>query len=76
MCLADWKKASDKTIVCYCMKVNKQGIVSAIQAGADSIKQIRQITGACTGNQCKELNPEGRCCHLDIVELLKFYGNN
>lgn len=76
MCPTDWKTASDQTIVCYCMNVNKQTIVSAIQSGANSVKQIQQATGACTGNRCKELNPSWRCCHLDIIELLNFYGDN
>ena len=76
MSLTDWKTASDQTIVCYCMNVNKQAIVSAIRSGANSIKQIQQATGACTGNRCKELNPSGHCCHLDIIELLKFYEDN
>jgi len=75
MCQIDWKTASGKTIVCYCMNVNKQNIVTAIQSGANSLKQIQKITKACTGNRCKTLNPLGRCCHLDIIELLKIYGD-
>ena len=75
MCRIDWKNAPDETIVCYCANVNKQTIVSAIQSGADSIKKIRQMTGAGGGNRCKELNPSGRCCHGDIIELLHIYGD-
>ena len=75
MCQVDWETAPEKTVVCYCADINKQTIVSAIQSGANSIKKIQQTTGACMGNRCKELNPLGRCCHLDIIELLKIYGN-
>jgi len=76
MCQIDWKTTPEETVVCYCANINKQDIVSAIQSGANSIKQIHETTGACLGNRCKELNPLRRCCHPDIVELLNIYGNN
>jgi NAD(P)H-nitrite reductase large subunit len=69
----DWKNALPETIVCYCANVDKQTIVSAIEAGATTLKQIQQETSACTSNRCKELNPAGTCCHKDIGELIKVY---
>ncbi len=72
----DWKSESDDTIVCYCQKVNKKTIVSAIQNGAENIKDIQNATKAGLGKRCKELNPKGRCCHPDIAEILKIYEKN
>ncbi len=59
----------DKTI-CYCKNVSKEEILKAIKDGAQSLKGIQEKTGACTGNQCKELNPSGKCCSGDIRKLL------
>lgn len=74
MCKIDWKLAPDDTIVCYCKNVDKQTTVSAIKSGASSMEKIKQTTNACTGNRCKQLHPEGRCCHRDIAALLDIYG--
>ena len=38
--------------------------------GAKSLKNIQEMTTACTGNQCKALNPKGVCCSADILALL------
>lgn len=56
--------------ICYCKNVTKAEIEQAIVNGAKSLKEIQTITGACTGNQCKELNPSGKCCSGDINDLL------
>ena len=58
-------------IVCYCRNVKKSEIVNAIKKGAKNIKDIQLMTKACTGNKCKELNPKGRCCSVEIIEILK-----
>lgn len=60
-----------KEIICYCKNVTKTEIESAILSGAKTLKDVQEITGACTGNQCKELNPKGRCCSAEIKEMLK-----
>jgi hypothetical protein len=39
--------------------------------GAKTVKDIQEITGACTGNQCKEMNPSGECFSMEIFALLK-----
>jgi len=57
-------------IICYCKQVTKSEIEQAISVGAKTLKDIQETTGACTGNQCKELNPSGRCCSSDINALL------
>ncbi|HLN75370.1 MAG: (2Fe-2S)-binding protein [Methylococcaceae bacterium] len=57
-------------VVCYCKQVTQKEIEKAIQQGSKTMEDIRQATGACTGNQCKELNPSGKCCSGDINRLL------
>lgn len=58
-------------IICYCKNISKTEIEAAILGGAKTLKDIQEITGACTGNQCKELNPDQRCCSVEIMALLK-----
>ncbi|MDP4208238.1 MAG: (2Fe-2S)-binding protein [Bacteroidota bacterium] len=57
-------------VVCYCKNVTKAEIEEAVQNGAKSLSDIQKITGACTGNQCKDLNPSGKCCSADIKTIL------
>ena len=57
-------------IICHCKQVTKSEIEKAISDGAKTLKDIQEMTGACTGNQCKELNPSGKCCSSDINALL------
>jgi len=57
-------------IICYCKNVTIHEIELAIVKGAKTLVDIQTITGACTGNKCKELNPLGRCCSEDIKVLL------
>lgn len=72
--MRDWKKSGNDEMVCYCKEVTKGEIVEAIRGGADSLKKIQKTTGACTGNKCAELNPTGKCCDKDIIELLRMEG--
>jgi len=58
-------------LICYCIEVDKKTIVTAIQNGAETLKEIRERTGACTGSDCKTLNPNKRCCSKEIDQLLK-----
>jgi bacterioferritin-associated ferredoxin len=57
-------------IICHCKQVSKSEIEKAISDGAKTLKDIQEITGACTGNQCKELSPSGKCCSSDINTML------
>ena len=57
-------------LVCYCKNVLKTEIETAISEGAKTLKDIQKNTGACTGNQCKELNPNKRCCAVEILVML------
>lgn len=58
-------------IICYCKNVSEAEILDAIKNGDKSLKDIQDKTGACTGNQCAELNPSGKCCSGDINAILK-----
>lgn len=57
-------------IICYCKNITKDEIEKAINNGADTIKRIQEETQACTGNQCKELNPKGVCCSTEILKMI------
>ena len=57
-------------IICYCKNVSKLEIETVIVNGAKTLTDIQEKTTACTGNQCKELNPKGVCCSSDIKKLL------
>jgi len=59
----------NEELICYCKQVTKKEVVNAIEQGAKNLKDVQEITNACTGNQCKELNPKGVCCSGDINEL-------
>jgi len=58
-------------IICYCKQVSEDTIVRAVRNGASDLATIKKRTGACTGSQCKELNPKGRCCSGDIEEIIR-----
>ena len=66
----------DNDLICYCCNIDKLTIVNAIKSGATTLKAIKQSTNACTGNECKELNPNKRCCSKEIKELIKLETNN
>lgn len=72
--MKNWKNADSGETVCYCKNVTKSEIVEALKKGSNSLKEIQQVTNACTGNECEKLNPEGRCCSIDIQELIRIYG--
>lgn len=69
----DWSMAENESVVCYCRRVTKKQIVDAIEKGANSLEAISELSGAGSGNQCLQLNPLKRCCHSDIIQLLKLY---
>lgn len=71
---SDLKIVNPDKIICYCKHITQIEIENAIKEGAKTLSDIRQSTDACTGNQCKELNPSGKCCSGDINQLLKNEG--
>jgi bacterioferritin-associated ferredoxin len=57
-------------IVCYCSGISRQQIITAIKNGANTMKKIREATGACTKGNCAKMNPQKRCCSNDIKSLI------
>jgi len=66
----DVNTLQDDDLICYCVKVNKGTIVQAIRNGARTLQQIKETTQACTGDACKERNPNRRCCSKEIKQLI------
>lgn len=60
-------------MVCYCSNVTKGQITEALQQGAETLDDIRRMTGACTKGNCKELSPRGKCCSPVIMQIIKEY---
>lgn len=63
----------NEEIVCYCSDVTKKQILDALSNGAETIEDIRRVTGACTEGKCKELSPRKKCCSPIIMEVIKEY---
>ena len=66
--------APDAELVCWCHRVSKKEIVEAIkqkQNGAKNLAELQQLTGACTGGNCKKNNPRKRCCSQEIYIILR-----
>ena len=57
-------------MICYCSNVSRQKILDAIQDGAKTLQDIREMTSACTLGRCEEFNPKKICCSTDIVQIL------
>ncbi len=60
-------------LICYCKGITKSIIEESIYRGAKTLKEIQDQTGVCTGIQCVEKNPTGKCCSGDIYKLFKTY---
>ena len=58
-------------IICFCLGTTEDTIVDAVRKGAHSLKTIKEMTKACTGDQCEELNPKDRCC--SVSQHFKMY---
>jgi nitrite reductase (NADH) large subunit len=56
----DIRKAPDSETVCYCSQISKRQILDAKTAGAKTLENIKQMTGACTQARCKETSPRKR----------------
>ena len=65
-CSIDWKKTPADQMICWCKGVDKQTIVRAMAAGAETVSDIGEMTGAGRGNECASKNPSGECCHGDL----------
>jgi len=68
---ADVSTLDDSDLICYCTRIDKKTIVYAITDGAETLKEIRVQTNACTGDECATLNPNKRCCSAEIKQLIR-----
>ncbi|HCL79091.1 MAG TPA: (2Fe-2S)-binding protein [Synergistaceae bacterium] len=64
---------SDEEIVCYCSDVTRRQIIDALHDGAETMEDIRRMTGACTLGKCRELSPRKKCCSPIIVKIIEEY---
>jgi NAD(P)H-nitrite reductase large subunit len=67
----DVRTLSNNDMICYCCSVDKQTIILAIKNGNRTLRDIKNTTNACTGNECSKLNPNKRCCSKEINWLIK-----
>ena len=65
----------DDQMVCYCSNVTRRQIEEAMDKGAATLADIREMTGACTKGNCKELSPTGKCCAPVIMQIMEAYRN-
>lgn len=62
--------APDNEFVCWCAHVSAGTIRDAVRNGAKTLDDIRTMTGACIKGDCKNNNPRGRCCSVEIIKFL------
>lgn len=53
--------------ICYCAKVTKDSLKKAVAAGAKSVEEAIEKTGAMQNSNCAKNNPKGTCCYPDIA---------
>ncbi|MBI5779424.1 MAG: (2Fe-2S)-binding protein [Planctomycetes bacterium] len=66
-------QSPENQFICYCKEVTKGKIIEAIKNGAKTLNEIKEATGANTGNECKTKNPRKICCSGDIKLLLDYW---
>ena len=64
---------NDNDLICYCCSIDKITIIDAIDKGATTLKQLKETTTACTGDECATLNPNKRCCSKEIKQLISLH---
>lgn len=66
-----FKKDAFPKYACYCSKVTEEQVIDAVVIhGAETVKDVNQITGAMKNSNCRENNPMGVCCHKIIKEII------
>ena len=63
-------EAPDDALVCWCAGVSAKDIRDAVKNGARTLQDIRAATGACSKGDCKNNNPRGHCCSVEIAQFL------
>lgn len=66
-----FKDGAKPKYACYCSRITEEEVIRAVvELGADSLKQIIEVTGAMKDSACIENNPLGVCCHRIIEEAM------
>lgn len=66
-----FKNDADPKYACYCSRVTVEEVIHAVvEQGANSVKEVNQLTGAMKNANCKLSNPLGVCCHPVIQEAI------
>lgn len=69
-----FKKDASPKYICYCSKTTEEEIVDAIERNnARTVEDVMNITGAMKDSDCKNNNPLGKCCSLEIRKILEEY---
>ncbi len=59
--------------ICYCSDITSEEIEQAVNHGCKSIKEVRDYLGKNITGKCKEMNPQGVCCHPVFEQEIKKY---
>ncbi|WP_291405969.1 (2Fe-2S)-binding protein [Acidaminobacter sp.] len=66
-----FKNDADPKYACYCSRVTLEDVIRAVvDQGANSVKEVNQLTGAMKNANCKLNNPLGVCCQPVIQETI------
>jgi NAD(P)H-nitrite reductase large subunit len=68
----NWKDAPVAKTICRCKNVTKKDIIHAINRGARSLDDMREMTGACMNSH--ERDPACMNCSEDVEEMIRYYG--
>jgi len=66
------KNGSEPRPICYCLNVLEHRILDEILVNkcCTTLEDIKRYTGARTGKFCHITNPSGRCCGLQVNEII------
>lgn len=72
-----FKVGASPKYICYCSQVTEKEIIQAIvNDGAKTIKELIEITGAMNNCNCELNHPTGRCCSIQMKEVLEKYSKS
>jgi hypothetical protein len=71
--MPDWADLPGSTVLCPCVGVTKDNVIKAISQGADTLPLLKVMTGAGRETKCRDKNPLGRSCELDLLKMIAIY---
>ncbi len=69
-------ESSDYVIICHCGKITLGNIRNAVKANCTDIKSVRNYLNKHNTGKCKELSPNGVCCHERFEKVIGLLTNN